>query len=200
MVQKIEISLNYSVIGSNIFISSEVGNLDGVKWYIENQKVGKNERVSQTYQSHEFCQGDTPIHIACKNGHLPVVQYLIEQQKFDINIKGFQEKTPLHYACEKDHLPIVEYLISKGANINAKDRGGDYVIHYACRKGLLPIVQYLIEQQNVDIDIKNKYEETPLQYACEKGHLPIIEYLISKGANINAEDQFDNRDYVINSK
>ena len=101
------------------------------------------------------------------------------------------ERTPLHYACEEGHLTIVEYLISKGANINAKDENGDYVIHYASKEGLLPIVQNLIEQQNIDIDIKGYKEKTPLQYACEEGHLPIVEYLISKGANINVTDTFN---------
>ena len=56
-----------------------------------------------------------------QKGKLIEVQYLIEKQDIDIDIKGEYERTPLHYACEKGHLQIVEYLISKGANINAKD-------------------------------------------------------------------------------
>ena len=59
------------------------------------------------------------------NCYLPIVQYLIEQQNVDINIKGFKEKTPLHYACLNGHIPIAEYLISKGANIEAKDEDGN---------------------------------------------------------------------------
>ena len=132
--------------------------------------------------------GNCVIHSACENGHLPIVQYLIEKQNIDINIKNKYERPPLHCACFHGHLPIVEYLISKGANVKAKDEFGDYIIHYACLYEHLPIVQYLIEQQNVDIDIKGYHEKTPLHYACEMGHLAIAEYLISKGANVHLKD------------
>ena len=130
------------------------------------------------------------IHYSSIGGHLPIVQYLIEKQNVDINIKGWNGKTPLHLACLEGHHNIAEYLISKGANINAKDTIGDYAIHYASKGGHLPIVQYFIEQQNVDIDIKGSNEMTPLHLACLRGHLQIVQYLISKGANIEAKDQF----------
>ena len=99
------------------------------------------------------------LHIASMNGQLPIVKYLIEKQKVDIDINGYNDKTPLHYACENDYLQIIEYLISKGANVNVKDYLGDYVIHYASRGGLLQTVQYLIEKQNVDINIKGNWEK-----------------------------------------
>ena len=53
------------------------------------------------------------IHYACKGGLLSIVQYLIENQNVDKDIKGYWERTPLHYASWKGHLPIVEYLISQ---------------------------------------------------------------------------------------
>ena len=86
---------------------------------------------------------------------------------------------------------LLNYLISKGANINAKDEGGDYIIHYASKNGLLSIVQYLIEKQNIDINIKGNNERTPLHCACEEGHIPIAEYLISKNANVKTKVEFE---------
>ena len=67
--------------------------------------------------------------------------------------------------------------ISKGANINAKDVVENYVIHFAAIGSL----------QN---NIKVRNDKRPLHFACQNGHLPIIEYLISKGANINATDEY----------
>ena len=74
------------------------------------------------------------IFIACKKGKLPSVQWLIEKQNVDINIKDGHEQTPLHKACVSNQLPIVEYLISKGANVNSRTIFGDYSIHYVNRK------------------------------------------------------------------
>ena len=68
--------------------------------------------------------GDYVIHYASKNGLLPIVQYLIEQQNVDIDIKGYEERTPLHCACYFNYLDIVKYLVAKGANIKAKDKKG----------------------------------------------------------------------------
>ena len=107
------------------------------------------------------------IHFATIGGLFPIIQYLIEQQNVDIDLKGFREQTPLHCACRGGNLQIAEYLISKGANINAKDGNGDYIIHCASHGALISIVQYLIEQQNINIDIKGYYKKTPLHYVCE---------------------------------
>ena len=62
----------------------------------------------------------TPLHFACNNGHLPIVQYLIEKGA-DIDAKNTNQETPLHIACEKGHIQIVECLIEKGANIEELD-------------------------------------------------------------------------------
>ena len=178
-----------------LFKSCIEGKLTSVQWFIEQKKVDKNKKVENDNKELEIYEGETPIHIAAKNGHLSIVQYLIEKQNVNKDIKGNYEKTPFHYACEKGHLPIVEYLISKGANIEAKDEHGDYVIHFACKGGHLSIVQYLIEKQNVDKDIKGLCDGTPLHYASEWGETEIVKYLVSKGANKNAKDKDDKTPY-----
>ena len=71
----------------------------------------KTKKVEESNYINYFYQDDTPIHIACEKGHLPIVKYLIEKQKVHIDIKRYVEYTPLHYACQFGHLRIVEYLI-----------------------------------------------------------------------------------------
>ena len=51
----------------------------------------------------------TPLHFAAENGHLSVVEYLVNQ-KADMNAKDKYNWTPLHYASQNDHLSVVEYL------------------------------------------------------------------------------------------
>ena len=221
--------LDLEELDSPIHCASKYGQLEIVKYLIEQQNVDidfiGDDRKTPLHFACEECQcstaeyliskganikaksryGNRAIHYASSSGLLPIVQYLVEKQNFDINIKGYEQRTPLHYACEKGHLSMAEYLISKGADVNMRDqngkyrfphtsqdfknRKGNYSIHYAAYSGLLSIVQYLIEKRNCDKDIKGAEGKTPLHFACVKGHISIAEYLISKGADVNIRDQ-----------
>ena len=61
--------------------------------------------------------------MACKNGHIQIVEYLISKS-VDIEAKDRNEWTPLHLASRLSYTGIVKYLISKGANKNAKTKDG----------------------------------------------------------------------------
>ena len=49
-------------------------------------------------------KGCIALHAACLNGHLPIVQYLIEKGA-NIEAKTNDQYTPLHFACLNSHLP-----------------------------------------------------------------------------------------------
>ena len=136
------------------------------------------------------------IFLAAASGKLSSLQYLIEQEKVDIDqttpIKYQKENIPrestiLHVAAQFGHFKIVQYLIEKGANIEVQNEFHYSPLHFACLKGSLSIVQYLIEK-GANIEAKGEDQRTPLHSACCSGHLPVIQYLIEKGANIEAKD------------
>ena len=111
--------------------------------------------------------GNYVIHEASSGGLLSIVQYLIEKQNVDKDIKGYDDETPLHCACKGGHLSIVEYLISKGANIEAKtDLLGQTPLHIASSNGRTPIVKYLISK-GANKYVKDTYfnGETPYELA-----------------------------------
>ena len=131
---------------SDIFQACKYGKLTSVMWLVEKGIVDKNKRVVETDYNDKW-KYDTPIHIASKNGHLPIVQYLIETQKVNINIKGNFGKTPLHYACLNGYRVIARYLISKGANIEAKETYWERTpLHYAADYCQTHIVKYLMSK------------------------------------------------------
>lgn len=60
----------------------------------------------------------TPIHMACANGHLELLKYLLnlvslEEALVLANQKNDTGNTPLHWASFNGHLPIVELLCDK---------------------------------------------------------------------------------------
>ncbi|WP_457639682.1 ankyrin repeat domain-containing protein [Persephonella sp.] len=62
-------------------------------------------------------------------------------------------------AVEKGDLELVKKLISKGANVNAKDKGGNTPLHWVARNGHLEIVKYLIScGANKNWDVRTPYD------------------------------------------
>ena len=56
----------------------------------------------------------TPLHIACENDNLPIVQHLIEKGA-NLESKDKFERTPIQIAADQRHRKIVNYLFFKGA-------------------------------------------------------------------------------------
>ena len=63
--------------------------------------------------------GSTPLYIAAENGHLDVVQFLVEQGE-DVNFADNFGWTPLHRAAEGGHKEIISCLVSWGSSVSAK--------------------------------------------------------------------------------
>ena len=67
--------------------------------------------------------GRTPLHFACMNEHLHLVNYLLSEgaNKDAQNYVGW---TALHYSALKGNLDIIKSLLYMGANKNLKDKNG----------------------------------------------------------------------------
>uniref|UniRef100_A0A224YHN4 Ankyrin repeat and BTB/POZ domain-containing protein 1 n=1 Tax=Rhipicephalus zambeziensis TaxID=60191 RepID=A0A224YHN4_9ACAR len=52
----------------------------------------------------------------------------------------------------------------------------------SCRKGDLARVKYLVEEQESELNVRDRWDGTPLYYACLCGHKDVVEYLLSQGA------------------
>ena len=67
----------------------------------------------------------------------------------------------------------------------------------------MDVVKYLVSK-GVNIEAKDKRQQTPLHYACKledlSYNLSYVEYLISKGANIEAKDEKNETPLHIASK
>ncbi len=48
------------------------------------------------------------------------------------------------------------------------------------------ILRRLIEIEDVDLNLRDKWDSTPLYYACLCGHIELVQYLLSRGARCEA--------------
>uniref|UniRef100_A0A671KMP7 Ankyrin repeat and BTB/POZ domain-containing protein 1 n=1 Tax=Sinocyclocheilus anshuiensis TaxID=1608454 RepID=A0A671KMP7_9TELE len=59
-------------------------------------------------------------------------------------------------------------------------RKGDIARHWPSR------TEYLVEQRDVELNIRDKWDSTPLYYACLCGHEDLVQYLLANGAKCEA--------------
>ena len=135
----------------------------------------------------------TPLHIACANGHLTIVRYLLEGQHCDQEVKDKDQQTPLHYASKYGHIDIVQYLIHRQPHINGdsiKDVHGMTPLHYASKSGHVNIVQcFYSHSSKCDLEVRDEHQRAPLHYASQYGHTKVVQYLSSKhDPNVVDED------------
>jgi ankyrin repeat protein len=60
-------------------------------------------------------EGETSLHKASLNGHLPVIEYLLTSAGADVHAQDGDGWTPLHNACSKGYLDVVRHLCNHGA-------------------------------------------------------------------------------------
>jgi ankyrin repeat protein len=129
-------------------------------------------------------EGLSPIHYAVENGHIELVEYLLNYGA-NIESKDYSDKVALHYAAENGHTEIVKLLLNNGANMEAKSNINYTALHFSILKGYLEIVELLLEN-GANMEVKNNEGQTPLLAATRKGNDDIVKLLLNAGANIEA--------------
>ena len=132
-------------------------------------------------------EGDTPLHMACRNGHAEIVRELTKGQTIT-GLKNNRGDTAFDVA---EDVEILDVLKSTGALLNQLDKTGSSPLHRCAEEPkLLPKLKWLIETGGANVNQTSDDLGTPLHSACYKGNVSAIELLLRYGANVNAKDAF----------
>ncbi|KAK4994024.1 hypothetical protein LTR66_005868 [Elasticomyces elasticus] len=130
--------------------------------------------------------GMTALHQAARNGHLGVVQRLMERGA-DLEALSGSGQTVLHFAAEGGHIQVMEYLLGCEVAIDSEDFYGLTAVHKAASNGQAGIVQRLIERgANLESLCGNDW--TALDFAAENGHLHVVQLLLGFYVDLNRRD------------
>ncbi|KAM6286106.1 ankyrin repeat domain-containing protein 26 isoform 10-T10 [Spheniscus humboldti] len=129
----------------------------------------------------------TPLHLACANGHVDVVTYLVEN-KCKLNLFDNDNRSPLMKAVQCQQEKCVAILLEHGADPNLADADGNTALHLAVLSPNTAVAGLLLEH-NANIDAQNKEGYTPLILAVSEHHEEMVEFLLKKGADVHARDQ-----------
>ena len=135
--------------------------------------------------------GDSLLHVAAFFGHKKIVQYLMEKENFEVDLRNNYKNTPLHRAANQGHIQVVKYLIEeKKSDPMAKCHWGRTPLHNACRHGRFQVVEYLLSIESVDPLAKDTlFQHTPLQLAAKCRTKDVVQYMIEWGVDIARTDR-----------
>ncbi|EPS41476.1 hypothetical protein H072_4650 [Dactylellina haptotyla CBS 200.50] len=121
--------------------------------------------------------GDTPLHIAAKQGKFQVVHTLIK--KAHLAAKNKKGSTPLHVAAEGGHLSVVKVLLRENESdniINIQNNKGRTALHEAAEIGNVGITQFLLDK-GANRSIQTEDGETALDVAIKNGQNKVANML-----------------------
>jgi len=134
--------------------------------------------------------GQTPLMLAARNGHLSIVRDLISRHAGLEARDARNGFTALHWAADRYHPAIVRALIAAGANVDAANKWEQTPLWQAswqADQGNTEIAHILIAG-GANFRHADDHGNTPLLMAARAGHRPMIDYLLSLGADMAARN------------
>ena len=139
-------------------------------------------------------KGQTPLHLACRNGWIKCVDHLINKLHFDFNLKEVNGNTPLKSASIAGHNDIILLLLQKckvcignetkeESNRNPENisiTGSSLCLLAAAKQGSLGVVRALVSHPSCDLLARDEEGNTALHIAASRGHHDVVLELASR--------------------
>jgi hypothetical protein len=157
--------------------------------------------VNLTVHNSKLAAGRTPLHYACRNGHLEAAKYLIQVHSANVHVKDHKGVSPFQLAVWQNHLDMCRFLVEDCqvvAHLDVNSFGcgpvhwlGIVPFHRANDNtstshsdddgnALLPLAEWLTSQPKINVFTKQNTGHTALHKAAWGGHMALVKYLHEK--------------------
>ena len=132
----------------------------------------------------------SPITIACRHGHLPIIEMLLTHDKDLLEMADSAGFTPLLAAIIFREFEVVHFLLDRGANVLATTGDGTTTLLLALQiEADLEIVRRLLDA-GASVEARDEMQRTALHRAAKSGSIELVRELIDKhNANMFAVDE-----------
>ncbi|XP_043462814.1 putative ankyrin repeat protein RF_0381 [Leptopilina heterotoma] len=196
--------------------NTECHSKEGVTPFLEACRAGLYEEAKILLNHKANCyardfENNSALHHAAIGCSLEIIDLLIDEKKFDVDVKNENDYTPLMCAVQNERrisLETIEYFVERGANINARNKRGATCLHIAAYFDLTTTVRCLIElganwQMNFQTD---NYNSPAMGEILSSFYFPGVQtgrkWIISLAALKNSNETIDNflKSYVGSEK
>jgi cytohesin len=134
--------------------------------------------------------GRSPLQYAARNGHLEVIQALVDSGRVDISSQDKEHFTAVIQASKHHHTAILEYFIERYPDgFKAHDVDGTNVLGFAFidkSPRQLATIKLLVDSKLVDLNERDTGGEKPMFKAATHNYVEGARYLMENGADVNA--------------
>jgi ankyrin repeat protein len=88
-------------------------------------------------------------------------------------------------AIKRDDDRVIVKLLSRGFDPNTPNPDGDHGLLLAIREPSLKVVAALLGAKNIQVEPRNRQDESPLMLASLKGLTDVARRLVAQGADVN---------------
>ena len=128
--------------------------------------------------------GDAPLNLAARKGHLAVVKCLLDHgARINQISQRIFPMTPLQSASFSGQVEVVKLLMERGADPSITEKYGLTPLQRACWDGQLAVVRCLVSRGGDHIDQSDALGHTPLLGAVNGGHTEVVRVLLQVGAD-----------------
>jgi len=124
---------------------------------------------------------------AIREGDLELVEYFLEEEKFDLDQTNDEGFTPLMAAASENQAVIARRLIEAGADVNFVNGNGWTALIEAADEGAMSVAQVLLEQ-GARVDVAGA-QRSAADLAASEGHPEMLKLLVRHGADITGDDR-----------
>jgi len=158
-------------------------------------------------------EGNTPLHIACKNlydfdyydqDHIQLhnselVIKILAISGAPLNVFNNERQTPIYLAIRQtlqvynleDEFSIIKLLYDMGSRVDLLTNSGDTALHLSCKANYAHYVELFCEDK-VHLNLKNGNGDTPIQISINNKYYWDIDHLCHLGADLNLQNNLGN--------
>lgn len=126
--------------------------------------------------------GEHALYLAIRGDAPQVTDFLLSQNKVDVEARTSKDESPLMIAAIKGQLDLAKRLIARKAEVN---KPGWTPLHYAASHAgdnSAAMVRLLLEH-HAYIDAESPNKTTPLMMAAQYGSAGVVKLLLEEGAD-----------------
>jgi ankyrin repeat protein len=122
------------------------------------ERAHKRINRHYNYGDFEYNHGGTLLHAAADNGHLTIVQNLIDKGAH-LTHKNHNDDTVLHFAVRSGNVALVRWLCNQNLFVNPVNKQGNTPMHFAVQTNNVEMIRCLLIYGS-DFEIENKQKQT----------------------------------------